>query len=235
MSPQRAVILLSGGLDSATVLALAVRRFDVYALTVNYGQRHHLELDSARAIAAHYSTRISPRGGLMEHREIAMDLFGGSALMSPHPLPHHPSTNTPAIPCTYVPARNTILLSLALGWAEVLGAKAIFIGANAVDYSGYPDCRPEFIEAYQQVVRLGTKAGVETNTAPVIHAPLIDLPKAAIILMGQSMHVDYSLTTSCYDPTKEGACGVCDACRIRLEGFSRAGIKDPVHYRSEKR
>ena len=221
---KKAVVLLSGGLDSATVLALATREgFDCHALSVNYGQRHQAELTAARRVASALGAR--------QHRVIALDLrtFGGSALTDL-------SIDIPAggaakgIPMTYVPARNTIFLSLALAWAEVLDAGAIFIGANAVDYSGYPDCRPEYLQAYQAMANLATRAAVEGNPLE-IHAPLVRLTKAQIILAGIGAGVDFSLTVSCYQADDDGsACGICDACRIRRAGFAAAGIGDPTRY-----
>jgi len=222
--PQRAVVLLSGGLDSATVLALArARGFECYALSVHYGQRHSAELAAARQIAAAL--------GVREHRIMGVDLagIGGSALTDPSmAIPESPTTG---IPITYVPARNTLMLSLALGWAEVVGAADIFVGVNAVDYSGYPDCRPEFIAAFENLARLATKAGVEG--APFkIQAPLIDMSKADIIRAGTHLGVDYSMTVSCYQAASDGAaCGKCDSCRLRAAGFAAARIPDPTRYR----
>jgi len=223
---KRAVILLSGGLDSATVLAIARKEtFDCYALTLDYGQRHHAE------IAA--SQRVATQIGAIEHRIIQLGLgeFGGSALTDPTiAVPESP---TAGIPVTYVPARNTIMLSLALAWAEVLGARDIFIGVNAVDYSGYPDCRAEFIEAFEKVCNLGTKTGVEQGNFHV-HAPLIKMSKADIIRMGVQLGLDYAQTVSCYQASAEGmACGCCDSCRLRREGFRAAGIADPTRYLSK--
>lgn len=223
---KRAVILLSGGLDSATVLAIARKEaFDCYALTLDYGQRHHAELAA--------SQRVATQIGAIEHRIIQLGLgeFGGSALTDPTiAVPESPTTG---IPVTYVPARNTIMLSLALAWAEVLGARDIFIGVNAVDYSGYPDCRAEFIEAFEKVCNLGTKTGVEQGNFHV-HAPLIKKSKADIIRMGVELGLDYGQTVSCYQASAEGmACGCCDSCRLRREGFRTAGISDPTRYRSE--
>lgn len=220
----RAVVLLSGGLDSATTLAIARDRgFECYALSCSYGQRHVAELEAARKVA-----RVL---GAMEHREIEIPLgqFGGSALTDDSLLV--PEDGGSGIPITYVPARNTVLLSLALAWAEVLAADAIFIGVNAVDYSGYPDCRPEFIAAFQAVIALATKRTVEG--APIhLEAPLIELSKAEIIQRGNALSVDYSMTVSCYQADDRGyACGRCDACRIRAAGFIAAGINDATHYR----
>lgn len=227
-SRPRAVVLLSGGLDSSTTLAMAkAGGFDAYALTVRYGQRHAAELAAARRVAAHL--------GVAEHAEVGVDLarFGGSALTADLPVPRDRGPDAEGIPVTYVPARNTVLLSLALAWAETLGARDLFIGVNAVDYSGYPDCRPEFIEAFERVARLGTKAGAEGGRFR-IHAPLIDLSKAEIIERGVELGVDYGLTTSCYDPDARGvACGTCDACALRRRGFESAGIPDPIPYASD--
>jgi 7-cyano-7-deazaguanine synthase len=217
----KAVVLLSGGLDSATALAMAQGAgFACHALAVDYGQRHRSELAAARrvATAAGVPLKILP---------LDLRAIGGSALTDDIAVPASASSG---IPVTYVPARNTILLSLALGYAEVLGADAIFIGVNAVDYSGYPDCRPEFIAAYQRMARLATRAGFE-GAILTIHTPLIDLSKAAIIRQGTELGVDYGLTVSCYQADAEGrACGVCDSCRIRREGFRAAGVPDPTRY-----
>lgn len=219
---KRAVVLVSGGLDSVTALAIAQGQdFDCYALSVDYGQRHRSELDAARRVtdAARVPLKVLP-----------LDLrgIGGSALTDDIEVPE---TETSGIPVTYVPARNTIMLSLALAYAEVLGADDIFIGVNAVDYSGYPDCRPEFIAAYQQMARLATKAGAEGRKM-TIHTPLIDLAKAGIIKKGIELGVDYALTVSCYQADEQGkACGVCDSCRIRREGFRAAQVPDPTRYR----
>lgn len=217
-----AVVLVSGGLDSATALAIAQNQgFACHALSVDYGQRHHSELDAARRVsdAAHVPLKILP----MDLRAI-----GGSALTDDIDVPE---TETSGIPTTYVPARNTIMLSLALAYAEVLESNDIFIGVNAVDYSGYPDCRPEFIEAYQRMARLATKAAVEGGEV-TIHTPLIGLAKAEIIQAGMKLGVDYALTVSCYQADSEGqACGVCDSCRIRKDGFRSAGVPDPTNYR----
>jgi 7-cyano-7-deazaguanine synthase len=219
-----AVVLLSGGLDSATVLAMArARGFACYALSVHYGQRHGAELAAARAVAAAL--------GAADHRVFGVDLagIGGSALTDPTiAVPEAP---TSGIPVTYVPARNTMMLSLALGWAEVLQAADIFIGVNAVDYSGYPDCRPEFIAAFERLAQVATKAGVEGH-GPRIHAPLLDMTKAEIIRAGTALGVDYGMTVSCYQADAAGrACGLCDSCRIRAAGFAAAGVDDPTHYR----
>ncbi|MGC1522677.1 MAG: 7-cyano-7-deazaguanine synthase QueC [Steroidobacteraceae bacterium] len=218
------MVLLSGGLDSATVLAMAgADGFECYALSVHYGQRHSAELEAARRIAA--------RQGVREHRIMGVDLagIGGSALTDAGvAIPEEP---VPGIPVTYVPARNTLLLSLALGWAEVVGAADIFVGVNAVDYSGYPDCRPEFIQEFERLARLATKAGVEGVTFK-IQAPLIDMSKADIIRAGTVLGVDYAATVSCYQAGADGsACGKCDSCRLRAAGFAAAGIADPTRYR----
>jgi 7-cyano-7-deazaguanine synthase len=220
---QRAVVLLSGGLDSATVLALAGRSgHECYALSVAYGQRHSAELDAAARVAAAL--------GAHEHRVMHVDLagIGGSALTDPTlAVPESP---TQGIPITYVPARNTMMLALALGWAEVLDAGSIHVGVNAVDYSGYPDCRPEFIAAFETLATRATRAGVEGRTLK-IKAPLISWTKAAIIRAGMQLGVDYSLTVSCYQADAAGrACGKCDSCRIRREGFTAAGVPDPTRY-----
>jgi 7-cyano-7-deazaguanine synthase len=219
-----AVILLSGGLDSSTVLAIAkAEGFAPYAMTFRYGQRHQAEIDAA--------LRIARNTGIAQHviADIDLRIFGGSALTSEIAVPkgEHPQAG---IPITYVPARNTIFLSFSLAWAEVLGANDIFIGVNAVDYSGYPDCRPEYIRAYTAMANLATKAAVEGKQTIKIHTPLIDLSKAQIIAKGLELGVDYSLTISCYDPADGVACGRCDACQIRLRGFDQNGIADPVRY-----
>jgi 7-cyano-7-deazaguanine synthase len=219
---RKAVVLVSGGLDSATALAIAQSQdFECYALSVDYGQRHRSELDAAQ--------RVTDAAGV-PFKVLPLDLraIGGSALTDDIDVPE---TGTTGIPVTYVPARNTIMLSLALAYAEVLGADDIFIGVNAVDYSGYPDCRPEFIAAYQDMARLATKAAVEGHSM-TIHTPLIYLTKAEIIQKGTELGVDYALTVSCYQADGEGrACGVCDSCRIRREGFTAAGVADPTKYR----
>ena len=227
-----AVVLLSGGLDSATVLAIAKSEgYATHALSVRYGQRHEVELEAAR--------RVARALGAAEHREVTIDLaqFGGSALTADIPVPTHrsPDSMNGEIPVTYVPARNTVFLSLSLAWAEVLGASDIFIGVNAIDYSGYPDCRPEYIAAFERMARLGTRAGAE-GAKLSIHAPLIALGKDAIIRRGLALGVDYGLTVSCYQPARDGAgCGVCDACVLRLKGFAAAGATDPARYRAGAR
>lgn len=219
----KAVVLLSGGLDSATALALAREQgLACHALSLDYGQRHASELAAARRVAAAL--------GVVEHKVIALDLtqIGGSALTDPSiPVPETPGSG---IPVTYVPARNTVFLALALGWAEVLGAQDLFIGVNAVDYSGYPDCRPEYIAAFERLANLATRAGVEGRPFRV-HAPLIELSKAEIIRTGLRLGVDYGLTLSCYAADNEGrACGRCDSCRLRAAGFAAAGVPDPTRY-----
>ncbi len=226
----KAVVLLSGGLDSTTVLAIAQRNgFETYALSFSYGQTHSLELDAAK--------KVAERFGVREHRIFKLDLgsFLGSALVGDGEIPKHDSFEDldadlkDEIPSTYVPARNTVFLSIALAWAEVISAKAIFIGVNALDYSGYPDCRPEYIKAYEKMANLATKAGVNEPERLVIHAPLIDMSKAEIIRLGISLGVDYSITHSCYDPTPDQkACGRCDSCLLRLRGFEEAGLVDPA-------
>lgn len=224
----RAVVLLSGGLDSTTVLAVALRDgFDVAALSVRYGQRHVAELDAA--------ARIAQRMGVARHEIVDLDLraFGGSALTSDIPIPKDRDDGDigAGIPVTYVPARNTVFLALALAFAETLGAADIFLGVNAVDYSGYPDCRPAFIEAFERLANLATRAGVDGTSRFRIHAPLLHLSKAEIIALGLSLGVDYGGTSSCYDPLPTGeACGRCDACLLRLRGFEAAGVRDPIAY-----
>jgi 7-cyano-7-deazaguanine synthase len=226
-SPRKAVVLLSGGLDSTTTLAIAKRDgFACYALTMDYGQRHAVEIEAARHIARRF--------GVVQHVIMPIDLgqFGGSALTSDLAVPKDRPLESmgDGIPITYVPARNTIFLSFALAWGEVVGAKDIFIGVNALDYSGYPDCRPEFIGAFEKLARLATKAGVE-GTAFKIHTPLIQWTKAEIIRRGLELGVDFALTTSCYDPNPEGmACGRCDACLLRLKGFAENQLADPRTY-----
>ena len=226
----KAVVLLSGGLDSSTTLAEAQSRgYELYALTFRYGQRHQIEIEAARRVAHYFK--------VAEHKifDLALDRFGGSALTAEIEVPKGRGLEaiSTGIPITYVPARNTIFLSLALAWAEVLGARDIFIGVNALDYSGYPDCRPEFIEAFERMAVLGTKAGVEGRRF-MIHTPLIHLNKARIIKMGLELGVDFRLTSTCYDPSLQGeACGKCDACLLRLKGFAEAGIEDPEKYQSQ--
>lgn len=222
----KAVVLLSGGLDSATTLAIAIEQgFDCYALSINYGQRHAVEINAARRITSIFKVK--------EHKILDIDLtrIGGSALTDNSiDIPEQP---TSGIPITYVPARNTIFLSLALAYTEVLNAFDIFIGVNAMDYSGYPDCRPEYIAAFEKTAKLATKAGVEGGVFR-FHTPLIQLTKAEIIKTGIKLDVDYSLTVSCYQANNEGqACGVCDSCRIRAEGFKTAGVTDPTLYYSK--
>ena len=224
-----AVVLLSGGLDSTTVLAIAKHQgFEIHALSFSYGQRHHWELEAAR--------RVAEAIGATSHKTVNLDLraFGGSALTSEIEVPKGRSVTemSHGIPITYVPARNTIFLSFALAWAEVLGASDVFIGVNALDYSGYPDCRPEFVRAFEAMANLATKAGVEGYQKLVIHAPLINLTKAEIIRRGIELGVDYSLTSSCYDPAPSGEpCGQCDSCLLRQKGFRENGIEDPLSYR----
>ena len=227
MSEQRrAVVLLSGGLDSATVLGIARGEgYDVYALSFSYGQRHSWEL----VCAAHVASSL----GVREHRVAAIDLrvFGGSALTADLNVPKGRALDemSSGIPITYVPGRNTIFLSFALAWAEVLGANDVFLGVNALDYSGYPDCRPEFLEAFERMANLATKAGVEGRQRLRIHAPLISMSKAEIIRKGIELGVDYSLTSSCYDPSSAGApCGLCDSCLLRSKGFEENGLRDPL-------
>ena len=226
MSQKRAVVLLSGGLDSATALAIARDQgYECYALSMAYGQRHAAELAAA--------SRVAQAHQAVDHKvvHIGLDAFGGSALTDENI--QVPEQMGEGIPVTYVPARNTVFLSLALGWAEVLGAHDIFIGVNAVDYSGYPDCRPQFIEAFEKLAGLATKEGVEGRPFK-IHTPLIDLTKAEIIQQGSELGVDYGLTVSCYQADEQGrACGVCDSCRLRAKGFAEAGVDDPTPYRSQ--
>ena len=222
----RAVVLLSGGLDSATVLAIAVDQgFEVYALSFRYGQRHSVELEAAE--------RVATAAGATRHVVVDIDLrvFGGSALTDEAiDVPHHDSVEElgTEIPVTYVPARNTIFLSFALAWAETLGASDVYLGVNALDYSGYPDCRPEYIAAYEQMANLATKAGVEGHQQLKIHTPLIQLTKAEIIQRGLQLGVDYALTHSCYDPVEGHACGSCDSCLLRGRGFAELGMTDPA-------
>jgi 7-cyano-7-deazaguanine synthase len=227
MSAPRAVVLLSGGLDSATAMAMAkAEGRELYALSAAYGQRHTFELDAARRVAAALDA--------VDHRIVEMDLgaFGGSSLTGEGEIPHgrDGASIGAGIPTTYVPARTTILLSFALAWAEVLEAGEIVIGVNAVDYSGYPDCRPAYVEAFQRLADLATRAGVE-GRGPRIRAPLLHLSKAEIIVRGSDLGVDYRMTHSCYDPAADGAaCGTCDACRLRRDGFRNAGVPDPTRY-----
>jgi len=226
---KKAVALASGGLDSSTAMALARNQgFEIYALSFDYGQRHRCELEAAR--------RVVKSLGIQHHIVAAIDLraFGGSALTSEMEVPKSRDIEniSAEIPATYVPARNTIFLSFALGWCEVLHAQDIFIGVNAVDYSGYPDCRPEFLKAFERLANLATKAGVEGAARYEIHAPLLHMSKAQIIQAGIEAGVDFSLTHSCYDPSPEGlACGACDSCILRRRGFEQAGIADPTRYR----
>lgn len=228
--PKPAVVLLSGGLDSSTVVALAQRDgFDVHALSFSYGQRHTVELEAAKRVAA--------AAGIIDHRIIDIDLgaFGGSALTDASiDVPKHDSADDlgEGIPVTYVPARNTIFLSFALAFAEVLGSSDIFLGVNALDYSGYPDCRPEFVAAFQDLARIATKTGVEGSTEVTIHAPLMQMTKAQISATGTELGVDYAITISCYDADEDGlACGHCDSCLLRHQGFVQAGLADPTRYR----
>lgn len=227
-APPKAVVLLSGGMDSTTALAIAKDAgFDVYALTFRYGQRHEIEIEAAR--------RIAESAGVAEHvvAEIDLRAFGGSALTDDIPVPKSrpDAAIGDNVPVTYVPARNTIFLSFALAWAEVIGANDIFIGVNALDYSGYPDCRPEYIEAFQRMADFATKAGVEEGRRLTIHTPLIMLSKAQIVKRGLQLGVEFGATVSCYDPSPGSeACGECDACRLRIKGFEEAGTSDPTRY-----
>ena len=224
----KSVVLLSGGLDSTTTLALAKKeKFDLFCLTFDYGQRHRIELDRARDIAKHFEA--------VDHQVVKIDLrqFGGSALTDSIDVPigRDQQEMTGGIPVTYVPARNTIFLSFCLAYAEVKEASDIFIGVNAVDYSGYPDCRPEFIQAFEALANLATKAGVEEKESIKIHTPLIKLTKAEIIQKGMELGVNYAMTHSCYNPAEGGvSCGACDSCQLRLKGFQEAGIEDPIKY-----
>ncbi|HEX2451305.1 MAG TPA: 7-cyano-7-deazaguanine synthase QueC [Gemmatimonadales bacterium] len=233
MTSPRAVVLLSGGMDSATTLAIARQRgFEVYALSFRYGQRHAAELAAAR--------RVAEQLGAARHAIVDIDLrsFGGSALTDDIAVPKDRALEamSDGIPVTYVPARNTIFLSFALAWAEVLGASDIFIGVNALDYSGYPDCRPEYVAAFQSLAQLATRAGTEQGRRLTIHTPLILLSKREIIELGRAHGVDYGLTLTCYDPSPEGeACGRCDACQLRLKGFREAGLTDPARYQTVAR
>jgi len=231
---KKAVVLLSGGLDSATTLAIAKsRNFDCYALTFRYGQRHSIEIDSAK--------RLADALGVIEHRIIDIDLaaFAGSALTDSRldvPKDRNVITQATDIPVTYVPARNTIFLSFALAWAETLGIFDIFIGVNAIDYSGYPDCRAGFIKAFQKLANLATAAAIEGKGRFEIHTPVIKMTKAEIVKTAAKLNLDYSLTHSCYDPDENGrACGKCDSCKLRLKGFADAGLKDPIEYRIPNR
>ena len=230
MSKKTAVVLLSGGLDSATCVAMAKDQgFEVYALSFRYGQRHSVELDAADKVAKHL--------GVAEHKTVEIDLtlFGGSALTDDIDVPKDRDEGEMEadIPVTYVPARNTIFLSFALAYAEVVGAKDIFIGVNALDYSGYPDCRPEFIKSYEETANLGTKVGVTEEERITIQTPLIDMTKAEIASTGTRLGVDYAMTISCYDPDETGAaCGHCDSCLLRQKGFREAGLPDPTRYQS---
>ena len=230
VNPMKAVILLSGGLDSTTTLAIAKRAgFDLFALTFDYGQRHHIEVDRAQDIAKHFA--------VVDHQIVKIDLrqFGGSALTDSIEVPTDRDQKEMGseIPVTYVPARNTIFLSFCLAYAEIKEASDIFIGVNAIDYSGYPDCRPEFITAFETLANLATKAGVEGKSKIKIHTPLIELSKAKIIQKGLELGVDYAMTHSCYNPGEEGkSCGVCDSCQLRLKGFQEAGVEDPIIYKT---
>lgn len=224
----KAVVLLSGGLDSATVLAMAVADgFQCHAISFRYGQRHQRELSAAQ--------NIGKVLGVVEHVVVDIDLasFGGSALTGDFEVPTHSTVDEidEGIPLTYVPARNTVFLSLGIAFAETRGASRVLIGVNALDYSGYPDCRPEFIAAFQRVAELGTQAGIETPEGMTIEAPLIEMTKAEIIMKGVELGLDYGLTTSCYDPVGEMACGACDACLLRMKGFRENGLEDPISYR----
>ena len=229
MRPKKAIVLLSGGLDSTTILAYAQKEgFEVNAISFDYGQRHQVELEAAK--------RVAKQLKIQQHKIVTIDLraFGGSALTEDIDVPKGRSEDemhADGIPITYVPARNTIFLSYALAMAEVLGAKDIFIGVNAVDYSGYPDCRPEYIAAFEKMANLTTKAGVEDDDQLTIHTPIIDFKKSEIVQLGLSLGVDYALTLTCYDPNTEGLpCGKCDSCALRLKGFSELGISDPAQY-----
>jgi 7-cyano-7-deazaguanine synthase len=233
MDGPKAVVLLSGGMDSTTVGAIALSRgFDVHGLTFRYGQRHKAEVEAAR--------RVAERLGIRRHVVLDIDLraFGGSALTSDIDVPKDTRIDEigQRIPSTYVPARNTIFLAFALGWSEVLGASDIFLGANALDYSGYPDCRPEFIQSFQTMANLATRAGVEDGRRLTIHTPLIALSKREIIEQGLALGVDYGITRTCYDPSPDGAaCGRCEACLLRLKGFREAGLEDPAPYQAVRR
>ncbi len=226
--PKKAVILLSGGIDSTTTMAIARSEgYELYAISIDYGQRHLLELEKARKAAGSFN--------VTEHKIIHMDLrgIGGSALTSDIKVPKDRDLRDMAhgIPVTYVPARNTIFLAIALSWAEVIGAESIFLGVNVLDYSGYPDCRPDYIRAFERMANLATRAGVEGTMKFTIKTPLIKMTKAEIIMKGVELGVDFSMTHSCYDPMREGiACGRCDSCLLRRKGFSEAGIEDPAKY-----
>jgi len=231
VSEKKAVVLLSGGLDSTTVAAVAKQQgFQVYALSFDYGQKHKVELE--------FAARVAAAAGVVRHAVVQVDLraFGGSALTSSDtqvPKGRSVEEMGHGVPVTYVPARNTVFLALALAWAETLGAANIFIGVNALDYSGYPDCRPEFIEAFEKIANLATKMGTEDGKRITIHTPLIALTKKQIVELGLSLGVDYGLTITCYDPADDGAaCGACDACLLRLKGFAEAGVADPARYRA---
>jgi 7-cyano-7-deazaguanine synthase len=229
VSEKKAVVLLSGGLDSTTVAAIAQQQgFAVCALSVDYGQNHRIELE--------FAGRVAAAMGVERHAIVKVDLrsFGGSALTTGQPIPKNRTVEAMGhgVPVTYVPARNTVFLSLALAWAETLGATDIFLGVNALDYSGYPDCRPEFIEAFERMANLATKMGTEDGKRITIHTPLIALTKRQIVELGLSLGVDYGMTVTCYDPLETGeACGECDACLLRLKGFAEAGVADPARYR----
>jgi len=229
VSKPKAVVLLSGGLDSTTVLAMARQQgFDLYALSFDYGQNHRIELDCAR--------RIAGAQHVAQHAVVKVDLrsFGGSALTGDTPVPKHRAVEEigRGVPVTYVPARNTVFLSLALAWAETLGATDIFLGVNALDYSGYPDCRPEFIAAFERMASLATRMATEDGRRIAIHTPLIAMTKKEIVETGLALGVDYGMTATCYDPSPAGeACGACDACLLRLKGFAEAGVADPARYR----
>ncbi|WP_237229156.1 7-cyano-7-deazaguanine synthase QueC [Rubinisphaera sp. JC750] len=227
-APRKAVVLLSGGLDSSTTLAIAREEgFEIYAISFDYGQKHRFELDAARRLAEAFDVK--------QHVVVKIDLgaFGGSALTSDIEVPKDRSVDQmeAAIPVTYVPARNTVFLSIALGWAETLNCSDLFIGVNAVDYSGYPDCRPQFVDAFSRLANLATKTGVEGTAKWRVHAPLVHLTKAEIIQKGTELGVDYAMTHTCYDPNADGLpCGHCDACQLRLQGFEQAGLTDPAAY-----
>jgi 7-cyano-7-deazaguanine synthase len=233
MAPRPAVVLLSGGLDSTTTLAIArAKGFILHALTVHYGQRHAAELAAARRVAQAF--------GVHEHKVLSIDLraFGGSALTDDIPVPKDRPDGAigAGVPVTYVPARNTVLLSLALAWAEVIGAYDLFLGVNAVDYSGYPDCRPEYVAAFEAMANLATKAGVEGYRRFTVHTPLIRMSKREIIRTGLDLGVDFAMTVSCYDPDGSGAaCGACDACQLRRRGFADLGVPDPTTYATARR